>query len=129
MATNAGETSTDYITGRLQEMEKENAQLKRELQAMKEAFEKLQAESRKQIEELTRRLDAVMRAQSNAAPQLVVTNSPPASTVGQKKLEQELAALNPELSEALFGTPKLPFSISIDFPRFDGPVLFTQVRR
>ncbi|MFL5527694.1 MAG: hypothetical protein ACJ731_03760 [Vicinamibacterales bacterium] len=34
---------------------------------------------------------------------------------------EELAALNPELSEALFGTPKLPFSISIDFPRFDGP--------
>jgi len=35
MATNAGETSTDYITGRLQEMEKENAQLKRELQALR----------------------------------------------------------------------------------------------
>src|SRR5207248_4895370 len=35
MATHAGETSTDYITGRLQEMEKENAQLKRELQALR----------------------------------------------------------------------------------------------
>jgi hypothetical protein len=34
---------------------------------------------------------------------------------------EELAALSPELSEALFGTPKQPFSISIDFPRFDGP--------
>jgi hypothetical protein len=34
---------------------------------------------------------------------------------------EELAALNPELSEALFGSPKQPFSISIDFPRFDGP--------
>ena len=29
--------------------------------------------------------------------------------------------LSPELAEALFGRPRLPFSISIDFPRFDGP--------
>lgn len=34
---------------------------------------------------------------------------------------EELASLNPELSEALFGTPPLPFSVSIDFRRFDGP--------
>src|SRR3954469_8206804 len=34
--------------------------------------------------------------------------------------DEELAALNPELSEALFGTPKLPFSVSLDFPVFDG---------
>ena len=67
--------------------------LKRELQAMKEAFEKAQAESRKQIEELTRRLDAVMRAQTNAPPQLALTNQPkPALTPEQKKLEEELAA-------------------------------------
>jgi hypothetical protein len=39
----------------------------------------------------------------------------------EQPTDQELAALNPELSEALFGTPALPFSISIDFPRFDGP--------
>lgn len=39
----------------------------------------------------------------------------------EQPTEQELAALDPELSEALFGTPKLPFSISIDFPRFEGP--------
>ena len=38
----------------------------------------------------------------------------------EQPTEQELAALNPELSEALFGTPPLPFSISIDFPCFDG---------
>jgi len=38
----------------------------------------------------------------------------------EQPTERELAALNPELSEALFGTPPLPFSISIDFPRFDG---------
>lgn len=32
----------------------------------------------------------------------------------------ELASLNPELAEALFGAPKLPFSMSLDFTRFDG---------
>jgi hypothetical protein len=39
----------------------------------------------------------------------------------EQPTDEELAALSPELSEALFGTPTLPFSISIDFPRFDGP--------
>jgi hypothetical protein len=39
----------------------------------------------------------------------------------EQPTDEELAALNPELAEALFGTPKLPFSVSIDFPRFDGP--------
>jgi len=35
--------------------------------------------------------------------------------------DAELAALSPELSEALFGTPKLPFSVTLDFPVFEGP--------
>jgi hypothetical protein len=35
--------------------------------------------------------------------------------------EEELARLNPELAEALFGTPRRPFSMSLEFPRFDGP--------
>ena len=35
--------------------------------------------------------------------------------------DEELAALSPELSEALFGTPPLPFSVTLDFPAFDGP--------
>lgn len=39
----------------------------------------------------------------------------------EQPTDEELAALTPELSEALFGTPKLPFSISIEFSRFDGP--------
>jgi hypothetical protein len=39
----------------------------------------------------------------------------------EQPTDEELAALSPELSEALFGTPKLPFSVSLDFPRFDGP--------
>src|SRR3954468_14609069 len=34
--------------------------------------------------------------------------------------DDELAALDPELSEALFGTPKLPFSVTLDFPPFAG---------
>jgi hypothetical protein len=34
---------------------------------------------------------------------------------------EELAALHPELAEALFGTPKLPFSMSLEFSPFDGP--------
>jgi hypothetical protein len=33
---------------------------------------------------------------------------------------EELASLHPGLAEALFGTPKLPFSISLEFSPFDG---------
>ena len=39
----------------------------------------------------------------------------------EQPTEEELAALSPELSEALFGTPPLPFSVSLDFPAFAGP--------
>ena len=35
--------------------------------------------------------------------------------------DEELAALNPELAAALFGKPPIPFSISLDFPPFEGP--------
>jgi hypothetical protein len=34
---------------------------------------------------------------------------------------EELASLQPELAEALFGAPKRPFSVSLDFSPFDGP--------
>ena len=34
--------------------------------------------------------------------------------------DEELAALDPELAEALFGRPPLPFSVSLEFPVFDG---------
>lgn len=34
---------------------------------------------------------------------------------------EELASLHPELAEALFGAPKLPFSVSLEFAPFDGP--------
>ena len=33
---------------------------------------------------------------------------------------EELASLNPDLAEGLFGTPRLPFSLSIEFSPFDG---------
>jgi hypothetical protein len=35
--------------------------------------------------------------------------------------EEELARLSPELAEALFGRPPLPFSMSVEFAPFDGP--------
>jgi hypothetical protein len=35
--------------------------------------------------------------------------------------DEELAELNPELAEALFGRPPLPFSISLEFPVLDSP--------
>src|SRR5689334_19927482 len=35
--------------------------------------------------------------------------------------DEELARLDPELSEALFGTPRLPFSVTLEFPVFAGP--------
>jgi hypothetical protein len=39
----------------------------------------------------------------------------------EQPTNEELARLNPELAEALFGRSPLPFSISIEFPTFDGP--------
>jgi hypothetical protein len=39
----------------------------------------------------------------------------------EQPTDEELANLNPELAEALFGRPPLPFSVSLEFPRFDGP--------
>jgi hypothetical protein len=38
----------------------------------------------------------------------------------EQPTEEEQAQLDPELSEALFGRPPLPFSVSLDFPAFDG---------
>ena len=39
----------------------------------------------------------------------------------EQPTDEELANLDPALAEALFGTPRRPFSISLEFPRFDGP--------
>jgi hypothetical protein len=39
----------------------------------------------------------------------------------EQPTDEELARLDPALAEALFGTPRRPFSVSIEFPAFDGP--------
>jgi hypothetical protein len=39
----------------------------------------------------------------------------------EQPTDEELARLNPELAEALFGRPPLPFSVSLEFPVFEGP--------
>lgn len=39
----------------------------------------------------------------------------------ERPTDEELAALDPELREMLFGIPQGPFSITVAFPRLDGP--------
>jgi len=38
----------------------------------------------------------------------------------EQPTDEELARLDPALAEALFGTPPRPFSVSLEFPPFDG---------
>ena len=45
----------------------------------------------------------------------------PYADLPEQPTDEELAALSPELSEALFGTAKRPFSISLEFSPFEGP--------
>ena len=49
----------------------------------------------------------------------------PYADLPEQPSDEELARLDPALSEALFGTAKRPFSISLEFSGFDGPG-FTQ---
>jgi hypothetical protein len=44
----------------------------------------------------------------------------PYAELSEQPTEDELVKLRPELREVLFGAPPLPFSISIEFPAFDG---------
>jgi hypothetical protein len=44
----------------------------------------------------------------------------PYAELSEQPSDAELAALNPELREAIFGASTLLFSITISFPRFDG---------
>ena len=63
----------------------------------------------------------------NAPPQIPVPDYRPVERfwpyveLPEQPTPDELAALHPELAEALFGTPKLPFSISLEFSPFEGP--------
>jgi hypothetical protein len=41
--------------------------------------------------------------------------------VAEQPSDDELARLDPALAEALFGAPRKPFSVSLEFPVFDGP--------
>ena len=45
----------------------------------------------------------------------------PYAELAEEPSAEELAALDPDLHAALFGTPPGPFSISLQFPAFDGP--------
>lgn len=44
----------------------------------------------------------------------------PYADLPEQPSEQELAALHPELREAIFGATSLPFSVTLSFPRFEG---------
>jgi hypothetical protein len=71
-----------------------------------------------------------------ADPSVPADNTPPAVDVPdyrpverfwpyldlpEQPTDEELARLNPALAEALFGTPARPFSVSLEFPAFEGP--------
>src|SRR4051812_24332434 len=45
----------------------------------------------------------------------------PYADLPEQPTEEELAALDPDLHEALFGARPRPFSITIVFPRIDSP--------
>jgi len=63
----------------------------------------------------------------NTPPQIPVPDYRPVERfwpyveLSEQPSPEELAALNPELAEALFGTARRPFSVSIEFPQFEGP--------
>ena len=68
-----------------------------------------------------------MKPIDNTPPQVPVPDYRPVERfwpyvdLPEQPTDEELAAINPELAEVLFGRPPLPFSVSIEFPRFDGP--------
>lgn len=45
----------------------------------------------------------------------------PYAELPEEPTAEELAALDPDLHEALFGAPPGPFSITLQFPPFEGP--------
>ena len=45
----------------------------------------------------------------------------PYADLPEQPTDQELAALDPDLYEALFGAPPRPFSFTLVFPKFDAP--------
>jgi hypothetical protein len=79
------------------------------------------------IEALTEPPDTDRRAGDNTPPTVTIPDYRPIERfwpyvdLPEQPSDEELARLDPELAEALFGTPRRPFSISLEFPRFDGP--------
>jgi hypothetical protein len=67
------------------------------------------------------------RAPDNTPPPVDVPDYKPVERfwpyvdLPEQPTDEELARLDPALAEALFGTPPRPFSVSIEFPEFDGP--------
>ena len=67
-----------------------------------------------------------MSVDENTPPQVPVPDYRPLERfwpyvdLPEQPSEEELAQLNPELAEALFGRPRIPFSVSLEFPRFNG---------
>lgn len=45
----------------------------------------------------------------------------PYAELSEQPSDEELARLDPALAEALFGAPRRPFSVSLEFPSFEGP--------
>ena len=70
-----------------------------------------------------------VRMSENDAPSVPVPDYRPVERfwpyvdLPEQPTDEELARLNPELAEALFGRPRLPFSVSVEFAPFDGPDL------
>ena len=67
-----------------------------------------------------------MAADSNEPPRVPVPDYRPVERfwpyvdLPEQPSDEELAKLDPELGEALFGTPRLPFSVTLEFPVFAG---------
>jgi len=67
-----------------------------------------------------------MAADPNEPPRVPVPDYRPVERfwpyvdLPEQPSDEELATLDPELSEALFGTPRLPFSVTLEFPVFGG---------
>jgi hypothetical protein len=53
----------------------------------------------------------------------------PYAELSEQPTDEELAALHPELRSVLFGSPDRPFSISIEFPTFEGEACARAVER
>jgi hypothetical protein len=73
-----------------------------------------------------KRPDPVSSPSDNTPPAVAVPEYRPIerfwpyADLPEQPSDEELAALNPELAEALFGTPPKPFSVSLEFSPFEG---------